>query len=122
MRIAALLTVCACGTNTTINTYDAATTDATTDATSCQIDASYTCDVSSLSQAALLCTKWAGGTGGDNVVVSCPMPASGWDTQVSTRSPPCLYTWTKSGLPDLCGLPANDARRARLALTNMRRR
>ncbi|HEX4517570.1 MAG TPA: hypothetical protein VH054_28695 [Polyangiaceae bacterium] len=98
-----LVLLCGCGTSTVPSTNDAGA-----DATACTIDASYTCDVSSLSQASLLCATWSGGTGDDNTVVSCPA-APGWDVGASTREPACTYTWTKGGPPDPCALPPNDA-------------
>ena len=87
--------------------------------TSCPLDATYSCDISSLEGSEILCAKWTGGTAQDDMPVSCPAAGAGWSVGASSdEGAACIYTWTKTGTPpDPCQLPTYQDAGAFLWLT-----
>jgi hypothetical protein len=108
MRFAPLLSLClACSSNpvTTDAGGDAPNDDDATNA-ACSVltsDASFTCDVSAVPPADRGCATWAS-TPPDSNTLECPGSAD-WNGSAGSG---CVYTWGKSGPPDLCSLPWGD--------------
>jgi hypothetical protein len=85
---------------------DATSTDAapTSDCAAPAVDASYSCDVSSVPPGGLSCDEWISdpASGG---VVGCP-GALDWSTLGLADA--CGYKWSKPGPPNVCELPSKD--------------
>lgn len=106
-RLALIVGCLACGSS---NAADGGT-DATADVATCDaviVDASYTCDVSSVSEAARACNDWAGIAPTDDAgAETCDIPSDyGWSGGGGRGM--CMYSWDKPGPPDLCALPASS--------------
>jgi hypothetical protein len=112
--VACLALSFACGSSSTPHDdagVDAAAMDAAMDASHMDagcptVDASFTCNVSSVAPSELGCGDWVSAAN-DSGTSSCPS-ADEWDTVGNSNTGVCTYTWITSGSPDLCELPQSN--------------
>jgi hypothetical protein len=106
MRVAILFFACVGCSNSSPSGLDASSDAAVEACTAPASDASFTCDVSSLSESAKTCGHWSGlptllDGGGESCKAALEWSGGGGGGS-------CDYDWYKSGPPDLCSLPTSE--------------